>query len=109
MYHICSYSGLTYSGSNKRYLVMVSVILWQRWSRRNELCLLVRLKLQLRLPRSIGVLSMIAALRMFKVFYKHLITAAFDSKPGISHPSASCKACENDIQTIFKSQNCKKG
>lgn len=34
---------------------------------------------------------------MLKVFYKHLITTAFDSKPGSSHSSASSKVCENDI------------
>lgn len=50
------------------------------------------------LPQSIGFLSMIMALCMLKVFYKHLITAAFDSTPGISHSSASCKVRENDIQ-----------
>lgn len=43
---------------------------------------------------------LITALRMLKVFYKHLITAAFDSKPGISHSSAACEGCENDIQII---------
>jgi len=41
---------------------------------------------------------MIIAFHKLKVFYKHLITVAFDSKPGISHSSASCKVCENDIQ-----------
>lgn len=49
------------------------------------------------LPESPSFLSVRIALRTLKVFYKHLITAAFDSKPGSSHSSASSKVCENDI------------